>query len=140
MRCIYVVFRLRFGLLQNLHGRVPVNFVFGLVQNFSINCRGSSLINCFIFVVINASSSVFLFVLLLIRILVYQFKRFLHQKGFSFIILSCSFLSFIAVMYFEINSSSADMALKSRSSSISINLLQKSSSVSFSDCLAKKMS
>ena len=34
---------LQIGLLQNLHSRVPVNFVFDLVPNFFILCIGFSL-------------------------------------------------------------------------------------------------
>ena len=65
---------------------------------------------------------------------------FFISRVFSFISLSHNFLSVIAVMYLDINSSSAEMVPKLHSFSISTSRLQNSSGVSFSDCFAKKKS
>ena len=66
---------------------------------------------------------------------------FFSSNVFSFIILSRTFLSVIAVMYFDINNSSADIALKLHTFSISISRLQNSSGVSSSPvCFAQKKS
>ena len=62
---------------------------------------------------------------------------FFISRVVSFLVLSRSFLSVIAVIFFEINCSTADMALKLHSFWISINLLHNSSGVSFTDWLAQ---
>ena len=110
----------QFGALQNLHGRFPVVLVFGLVLKFSILCFGSSLINRFSSVVINASGIVFFLFFFSYEFCLIISIVFFISRVFSFISLSRNFLSVIAVMYLDINSSSAEMVPKLHSFSISV--------------------
>ena len=130
----------QFGALQNLHDRFWNCLVFGFVPNLFILCIGSSFINCFPFDEINASGIVFFlfffsYVFCLISVII-----FFKSSVFSLIILSRNFLSFIAVIYLEICSSSAEIVPKLHSFSISISRLQNSSGVSSSDCFAQQKS
>ena len=107
----------QFGALQNLQVRFP---------NFSIRWIGSSFIICFSFVDIKASGIVFfLFFFSYVFCLISSIIIF-NSSVFAFIILSRNFLSVIAVIYFDINNSSAEIVLKLHSFSISISRLQKS--------------
>ena len=113
---------------------------FGFGPYRSILCIGFSFILCFSFVDIRASGIVFF---LFFFSYVFRFINsivFFISKVFYFIILSGIFLSVIAVMYFDISSSSAEIVLKLHSFSISINRLQKSSGVSSLVCFAQKKS
>ena len=65
---------------------------------------------------------------------------FFSSKVFSFIVLSRIFVSVIAVMYFEISISSADIVLKLHCFFISISHLRNSSGVSSSVYFAQKKS
>ena len=65
---------------------------------------------------------------------------FFNSSFFSFIILSRSFVSIIAVKNFEMSRSSAVIPSNAHSFSISISLLQKSSGVSDSVCFVQKKS
>ena len=121
-----------FGALQNLRGRFPKFFFLGFTPNRSILCIGSSFIMCLSFVDVRASGIVFFLFFFSYVVCLISSIIFFISKVFSFIILSRNFLSVIAVMYFDISSSSSETVLKLHSFSISISRLQNSSGVSCS--------
>ena len=138
LRGIYIMVS-NFGALQYVHGRFPEFLFFGFAPNRSILCIGSSFIMCVSFVDIRASGSVFFlfffpYVFCSISLIIFFISRFFFLSLFYPVI--C--LSGIAVMYFDISNSSAEIVLKLHSFSISINRLQNSSSVSSSVCFAQK--
>ena len=124
--------------LQNLHGRLPNVLFFGLVPNRSILWIGSSSIMCFSFVEFKASGIAFFLFFFSYKFCFIYSIMFFKSSVFSFIILSCSFLSVIAVKDLEISNSSAQMVLKLHSFSFSISRLQKSYGVSSSDGFVQK--
>ena len=129
----------QFGALQNLHGFSFVNLFLVLVSDLSILCIGSSFISFSRFD-ISASGMVFYqfflsYVFCLIISIVFFSSRF-----FSFINLSRSFVSVIAIMNFETNKSSAVTPSNAHSFSISLSLNQMSSGVPDSVCLVQKNS
>ena len=100
--------------------------IFGLVSNRSILCIDSSFVICFSFVDFKASEIVFfLFFFSYVFCLINSIIVF-NSKVFSFNILFRNFSSVIAVVYFEISNSSAEIVLKFHSFSISIRRLQSS--------------
>ena len=115
------------------------NLFFGLVSELSILCIGSSFISFSRFD-IRASGIVFFrfflsYVFCLINSIV-----FANSSFYSFIKLSRSFVSVIAVINFEMSRSSAVIPPNALSFSISISLRQKSSGVSDSVCFVQKNS
>ena len=126
--------------------RYRIYRVFHLLFYFSVwfrivpfFCIGSSFIS-FSRLVISASGFVFF---RLFRSYVFCFIIsivFFSSSFFSFISLSRSFVSVIAVMNFEMSRSSAVIPSNAHSFSVSINLRQKSSGVSVSVCHHMKSS
>ena len=129
----------QFGALQNLQGLAFVFVFFGLVPNRSIFCIGSSFIS-FSRLVIKASGIVFFrFFLWYVFCLIISIV-FFESSFFSFIGLSRSFESVIAVIIFEMSKSSAVIPSNAHSFSISISRRQKPSGVSVSVCFVQKNS
>ena len=104
-----------------------------LFRNFPFFVSALLLLCVFLSSILELLVFFFSYVFCLIRSIIFFISRV-----FSFIILSRNFLSMIAVMFFDISSSSAEIVVKLHSFSISINRLQNSSGVSSSVCFAQK--
>ena len=95
---------------------------------------------CLLFRLVNITPGIMFFLFFFSYVFCSIISMVFFSSKVFFIMLSPNFLSVIAVIYFDISNSSAEIVLKLLSFSISISLLQNFFGVSFSACLGQKKS